>query len=534
MLPTGAAQYTVTQYDSAVAPGYYFMGSYRFNIGLSNPASLMVLDAFGYPVFYKDFPVNGGTWADLRVYPNGLMSYYLFQESTLDGKYYIMDSTFTVIDSVACGNGLKTDGHEMLMLDNGHYYLICLEERIMDLSGVLTEDGFPGSANGTVLGPVIQELDENKNVIFEWLGIDYYSLNDIDSYFFLDPSFMDFGHPNGIAIDQDGNLLFSVRFFNEITKISRVDSSIIWRLGGKQNDFTFINDSLNFSAQHNIEVLPNGNITLYDNGELTTPPLARGVEYELDQTNKTATRVWSLDNTPGVLSYALGSMQRLSNGNSLVSWGAGFSPGFDNDFIEVSANNDTLLTLDYPQDYFIYRTYKSQPSWDMEAVRPAITCDTSGGVGTLSAETGLSNYQWNTGATSAEVTIADTGAYYYYTQEPNGYFFAKPFIVTDINNPCNLQLDTISDTLSVLPLANESTYQVYPNPATDQLIVIAKDNASTGTVLRLLNGLGQTVKIESILATNTQIDLADLNPGLYLGVIETKGQHKLFKLLIQR
>lgn len=536
-LPAGAAPYTVTIYDTSYNDGYYFTGAYKLSSAANYPSALMVMDAKGYPVFYRALAINAGTWADLRVYPNGLMSYFHYNENTEIGKYFIMDSTFTVIDSVECDNGYKTDGHEMLMMDNGNYYIICLEQRITNLSPMLTNDGFIGDPTGLAIAAVIQELDTNKNAIFQWHALDHYSITDMDRYFFLDPQFMDFGHPNSIAIDTNGDILLSNRFFNEITKISRADSSIIWRLGGKQNQFTFINDTLSFSAQHNIEILPNGNITLFDNGERTTPPWARGVEYELDEVNLRATRVWAFRNEPGIMSYALGSMQRLDSGNSLISWGAGENPGFDNDFMELTNDLDTVFTFDYPQDYFIYRTYKQNPSWDMEALRPEIACDTTQeGMHVIVADTSISNVYWSNGDTGPQISIDTTGVFFYYTPTDKGFFFSKTLEIEDLSNPCKFVFDTIIDTIidttSIFTPVKEASIHVYPNPANDHL-VIATEGSLKGSQLSIQNMLGQVVIDQEIVDDQQLINTNELTEGLYIGTIITGNSNLQFKFMVR-
>ena len=65
-------------------------------------------------------------------------------------------------------------------------------------------------------------------------------------------------HINSVAIDSDTSILISSRHMDEITKIDRRTGDIIWRLGGKKNDFTFINDTIGFSHQHSVSRLKNG------------------------------------------------------------------------------------------------------------------------------------------------------------------------------------------------------------------------------------------------------------------------------------
>ena len=107
---------------------------------------------------------------------------------------------------------------------------------------------------------------------------------------------MPFIHANAIDIDFDDNLLLSSRGLDEITKINRVTGDIIWRFGGSQNEFTFIND-YPFTHQHSIKSLGSNRYLLFDNGNFSsqytgTVNISRAVEYELDTVLMTATKVW--------------------------------------------------------------------------------------------------------------------------------------------------------------------------------------------------------------------------------------------------
>ena len=118
-----------------------------------------------------------------------------------------------------------------------------------------------------------------------------------------------------------------MRHLSSIVKINRKTGDVMWILGGKQNEFTFINEHgenapTYFSYQHDISVLPNGNFTLFDNGEQHSPNYSRGVEYKLDVPNKTATLVWEYRHLPNdIYAAAMGSVERLPNGNYIVGWG---------------------------------------------------------------------------------------------------------------------------------------------------------------------------------------------------------------------
>ena len=63
------------------------------------------------------------------------------------------------------------------------------------------------------------------------------------------------------------------------------------------------------------------NFTLFDNGNFHNPPFSRAVEYNLNETTKTATTVWEYRNNPIIFGPATGYVERLSNGNTLIGWG---------------------------------------------------------------------------------------------------------------------------------------------------------------------------------------------------------------------
>ncbi len=137
---------------------------------------------------------------------------------------------------------------------------------------------------------------------------------------------------------------------------------VIWKLGGKQNDFSFLNENEAnspdyFSYQHNISVLPNGNLTLFDNGNQHSPQHSRAVEYKIDEVNKTADMVWEYRHTPDIYSMAMGSVQRLSNGNTLIGWGSAGMNG-DPSVVEVHPDKSIAFELTLPKGETSYRAFR--------------------------------------------------------------------------------------------------------------------------------------------------------------------------------
>ncbi len=296
---------------------------------------------------------------DFKVQPNGELSYadiISLANGIFAVRWIVLDTNLTPIDTVQCGNGYTADTHDFLILPNGHYLLFSSDPEPVDMSQVVPS----GNPNATVIGAVIQELDASKNVVFQWRSWDYLPFT--DSYFNLTSKTVDLIHGNALDVDKDGNIIFSMRHLSSIIKIDRSTGNIDWVLGGKENQFTFINEneanSPNyFSYQHDARILPNGDLTLFDNGNQHSPPYSRAVEYKLDTVNKTATMVWEYRNNPDIYNFAMGSVQRLANGNSFIGWGfasANGSPAIT----EVHPDNSIALELYLPKGQTSYRAYK--------------------------------------------------------------------------------------------------------------------------------------------------------------------------------
>ncbi|MGB9771509.1 MAG: aryl-sulfate sulfotransferase [Candidatus Kapaibacteriota bacterium] len=343
------------------APGYIYIA----NFGMGAERSyLMILDNNGNPIKYKKVPMPG---FDFKMQPNGLITNARIITSHIpqgwgwaEAHMEVMNENLEVIDTVQCKGGYIADFHDFKMLPNGNYLLISYDPQPIDMSKVVPG----GNPNAIVLGSIIQELDADKNVVFQWRSWDHIPMT--DTYAPLNGIALDPVHINAVELDYDGNLLISSRHISEITKISRETGEIIWRLGGKKNMFTFINEHSEnapnyFSYQHDIRRQPNGNITLYDNGNQHPTPYSRAVEYRLDETNMTAELVWEYRNNPDIYGETMGSTQRLPNGNTVIGWG-GVTQGHIRNVTEVNPQGEIEFELSFPKGVTFqvtsYRAYR--------------------------------------------------------------------------------------------------------------------------------------------------------------------------------
>lgn len=317
---------------------------------------LVIYDNNGKPVYYRK---TKSTCTDFKINSNGLITYYDYGTN----KFYSMDSTMTVVDSFFVKNGAITDEHDIKFLKNGNVLLIGLDYKLVDMSSLVNG----GSKNASVVVNVIQEIDKNKDVVFEWKAYENYKYTDAAPYVNLSDQAFVHSHINSIDLDKNENLIISTRNLDEITKIDRKTGKIIWRFGGKNNQFNIMNDSVKFSAQHSVTVLANGNLLVYDNGTYNSPPIARAIEYKLDEDAKSATVVWKYSNVPYVQSKFWGNAQRLSNGNTFIAWGMSSLA-----VTEVNSNGEKTFEMEFPADVYSYRLYRYSPKYRITSTETMI------------------------------------------------------------------------------------------------------------------------------------------------------------------
>ncbi|MFZ0453665.1 MAG: arylsulfotransferase family protein [Ignavibacteriaceae bacterium] len=315
------------------SPGCLFIGATPY---------LMIVDNEATPVFYRNI---SGSIFDFKLQPNGLLTYFIYPVSC-----YGLDSSFNLVRTFNTANGYGVDVHDLRVLPNGHYYILGKKLVSVDMSKIVSG----GDSSAQIIDMALQEFDDSNNVVFQWSALDHYQITDADQYVDLMQHTIDFVHINSIEIDNDGNIMVSARNLDEITKIDHNSGDIIWRLGGKNNQFTFINDDRGFSRQHDIRRLSNGDITIFDNGVYHSPAYSSMVEYSLDEQNKTAALVNRYSHNNNILSRTRGDIEELPNGNKLISWGEVIDPAVT----EIRPDNSIAYEMSFISKFMRFHTYK--------------------------------------------------------------------------------------------------------------------------------------------------------------------------------
>ncbi len=319
----------------------------------------MVLENDGTPYFYD---VANTRCRDFRVQPNGMLTRWTWE----NGKcFFGMDAQYTHIDTFQAVNGYQTDEHELFMLPDGRYFLIVFGYRTKDMSVLV--DG--GHKKARIKDCHVQEFDKNGNLVFEWLCHDHFDVMDAIGVDLKNQS-IDYIHMNSIDLDYDDNIIVSSRHFSEVTKINRRTGEVMWRLGGRNNQFDFINDDHGISYQHDARAVPGkpNHYTIFDNGNHHNPRFSRGVEFKLDPANKTAEKVWEY-RYPDGSTWWMGNVQILPNGNRLINWADGSVPKAT----ELTPDGRVVYEGDFVEYNHCYRTYRY--TWKSVTHKPRLFID---------------------------------------------------------------------------------------------------------------------------------------------------------------
>lgn len=339
-VPSDFPTFSYSIYDEQkVAPGRIFLNNW-----MGSPY-IAILNNDGSPYFFQK--VNDRS-RDFKVQKNGVLTRRLMNS---EYGFLAMDSTYNPVDSFKCANGYQVDEHELYMTEDGHYFMIALGYRNVDMSQIVPG----GHQNATIVDNHVQEFDTNHNLVFEWLSFDYFNITDA-VHENLQANFIDYIHMNSIAVDYDDNIIISSRHLDEVTKIDRQTGEIIWRMSGENNQFQFINDNDMLGYQHfarPVEGSPDS-YTVFDNGNYRPQLYTRAVEFKINTTEMTVEKTWEFRHNPEIYTWWMGNAQRLPNGNTFINYANGGMPKA----VEVTPTGEVVYEGDFDEYYHCYRAFR--------------------------------------------------------------------------------------------------------------------------------------------------------------------------------
>jgi len=318
--PAGRPTYTAT--SSSPLPGLVALSPFRNATFATDPGWLYLLDETGALVFYRrlehpafDFKrhaLANGTARWTYMTWNGQPRLYGQNPSTV----HVLDEhmqelrAFELLPSGGRGAG-PADVHDVMLLGDDHWVALAyVPETVTNVPEL-------GSAN--VVGCVVQEV-KNDAVVFDWDTTSFPELyaDSSDGDAFANTAvYSDYAHLNSVDVDpSNGNFVLSFRHLDEVIEVDRGTGAIVWKLGGKGDQFGLAAGDKT-SHQHDARFIAPGRVLLFDNGNATLTTRVR--EYQIDPVAHTAS-VLAAERVDAHYTMAMGSAQKLS-GRYFIGWG---------------------------------------------------------------------------------------------------------------------------------------------------------------------------------------------------------------------
>jgi hypothetical protein len=300
----------------------------------------VIADDHGVPVWWR---AGTAPLQDGRVLPDGSVAVGRVTDESYGRHPYervALDGTsLGTLDTV----GSSADPHDLELLPNGNALMLRYVRRDhVDLTSL------GGPADASVLDGEVQEVTPRHELVWSWNSADHIATaettwplaqvvarNDGDDVY-------DLVHLNSIQADGDGVLL-SARHADALYRIRRGDGAIDWKLGGapRAESLDFLAGSFgpaDLGGQHQARRLPDGTITLHDNGTRKGRP-PRALRLAVDPLARTATILERVVDPRVRGSICCGGATRLPGGDWLVSW------GYARTITELTAAGRPVLTL---------------------------------------------------------------------------------------------------------------------------------------------------------------------------------------------
>lgn len=273
---------------------------------------------------------------EIRPFDNDL---YFAGGMKSNSTFFKLD-TLLNISAVDKYDGLVFAPHDFQFLPNGHFLGFAITPETINTQSMV-EHGFK---EAKIEHFTIVELDTSTNeVVHQWNSKNYFSMFEASDYVKLESKVIDYCHFNSIQyIEQDQSVVTSSRSMSEITKIKWPEGDVVWRLGGKCNDFTFMNDTIGFSAQHQVR-MHGDTLVFFDNGTFHDKPQSSVVVYKINEQNKTVELLRRFYGNDVNFTKRRGGVTLLKSGNYLVSWGSNIHRDYN--FTELSPNGETLQNV---------------------------------------------------------------------------------------------------------------------------------------------------------------------------------------------
>ena len=245
--------------------------------------------------------------------------------------YEVRNLAGTLLHTVG-GGSTPLDPHDLQQLPNGDYLAItdvirncpAVPSQCVDLSS------WGLSSQATISDNVIIELNRANKIVWQWSVADHIDIAAANVNW--RDWFPDVIHMNSIEYDGNGGIIFSARHLDAIYRIDMATGDITWKLGGSPTP-----QSLNvsgdqylgaggqlFSGQHDARLVPDGSLTVHDNGSRASRA-PRALRFTIDSSTNTATEIEQVTDSRAPSSPYIGSVEKLPGGDWVADWAGAIS-----------------------------------------------------------------------------------------------------------------------------------------------------------------------------------------------------------------
>jgi len=220
---------------------------------------------------------------------------------------------------------------------------------------------------------IVEWDDETGQEVWSWDPFEHFTIDDHDLYgdiwwgAYFEGVF-DWMHTNAFHFDAEESVIYvSHRHLSRISKIAYPSGDVIWNIGmpaqyntGRDNICTDLGNSF----QHNIQLLDDGSLLFFDNGNLSemlmgdSNPTTRIRRIRVIDDSYCET-VWQYDLPQNLFGLGMGSVQLLDNGNySIYTYGNGLGQA-ECSIFEITPDGDMVWKVTSEnQSAAWYRAYK--------------------------------------------------------------------------------------------------------------------------------------------------------------------------------
>ena len=273
------------------------------------------------------------------------------------GEDIVMNSHYQVVARVKGGNGLQADLHEFQIAPHAVAYLTAYNPIRCDLSSQ------GGPHDGVILDATVQAIDIKTGLVrWEWHALGHIGVGESDTSPPASRAW-DWFHINSIDPEPDGDILISARNTLAAYQLQGGSGQVLWRLGGLKSSFTMGPGTKTY-WQHDGRVLPNGDVTLFDDASTPSPESqSRAVTIALDLKSHRARLVSAYTHPdPPLRADSQGNMQTLPDGNTLVGFGG------EPQISEFAKDGSLLFDAHLPYDMIFYRAFRHP--WSGQPLTP--------------------------------------------------------------------------------------------------------------------------------------------------------------------